>query len=100
MNTVDAVADLGGSCANFLETGGKATSATVKTSLQLVLADHRVKVIFVNIFGGLTIDDMIAKGVILAYKAMVIEVPGMLWSRGTNKQVGQKMMSNVARLWG
>ena len=54
MNTVDALADAGGRAANFLDTGGKATSETVKKSFQVILQDDRVKVIFVNIFGGLT----------------------------------------------
>lgn len=54
MNTVDALADAGGKATNFLDTGGKATSETVKQSFRLILQDPRVKVIFVNIFGGLT----------------------------------------------
>lgn len=95
MNTVDAVADLGGQCANFLDTGGKATSATVKTLFQLVLSDPRVKVIFVNIFGGLTLCDMIAEGVMLAYKDLGITVPVVVRLRGTNEEIGQKMVSLI-----
>ena len=68
MNTVDAIADMGGKCANFLDTGGKATSETVKSSFRIVLKDPRVKTVFVNIFGGLTLCDMIAEGIMLAYK--------------------------------
>lgn len=93
MNTIDAVTDQGGECANFLDTGGKATSATVKTSFQLILADPRVKVIFVNIFGGLTLCDMIAEGIMLAYKDLGIEVPVVVRLRGTNEEIGQKMVS-------
>lgn len=63
MNTVDA---LQGNAANFLDTGDKATSDTVKASFELVLRDPRVRVVFVNIFGGLTLGDMIARGIILA----------------------------------
>src|SRR6202043_367521 len=51
MNTIDALADLGGKAANFLDTGGKATSETIKKSFQVILRDKRVKAIFVNIFG-------------------------------------------------
>ncbi|KAL8953637.1 MAG: hypothetical protein Q9222_000523 [Ikaeria aurantiellina] len=93
MNTVDALADLGGHSANFLDTGGKATSATVKTSFQLVISDPRVKVIFVNIFGGLTLCDMIAEGIMLAYKDLGIRVPVVVRLRGTNEEVGQKMIA-------
>lgn len=44
MNTVDALADAGGRAANFLDTGGKATSETVKRSFEVILTDPRVKV--------------------------------------------------------
>ncbi len=93
MNTVDAIADLGGKCANFLDTGGKATSETVKTSFRIILKDPRVKTIFVNIFGGLTLCDMIADGIMLAYKDLGIKVPVVVRLRGTNEEIGQKMVS-------
>ena len=94
MNTVDAIADLGGKCANFLDTGGKATSETVKSSFRIILKDPRVKTIFVNIFGGLTLCDMIAEGIMLAYKDLGIKVPVVVRLRGTNEAIGQKMVSN------
>lgn len=93
MNTVDAIADLGGKCANFLDTGGKATSETVKSSFRIILKDSRVKTIFVNIFGGLTLCDMIADGIMLAYKDLGIKVPVVVRLRGTNEDIGQKMVS-------
>ena len=93
MNTVDAISDLGGKCANFLDTGGKATSETVKSSFRIILEDPRVKTIFVNIFGGLTLCDMIADGIMLAYKDLGIKVPVVVRLRGTNEEIGQKMVS-------
>ena len=93
MNSNDAIADLGGMCANFLDTGGKATSETVKTSFNIILKDPRVKVVFVNIFGGLTLCDMIAEGIMLAYKELGISVPVVVRLRGTNEEMGQKMVS-------
>jgi len=92
MNTVDALADHGGKCANFLDTGGKATSETVKSSFRIILKDSRVKTIFVNIFGGLTLCDMIANGVMLAYKDLGIKVPVVVRLRGSNEELGQKMV--------
>ena len=92
MNTLDAVHDQGGLCANFLDTGGKATSATVKTSFGIILNDPRVKVIFVNIFGGLTLCDMIAEGIILAYRDLQIRLPVVVRLRGTNEEIGQRMV--------
>lgn len=93
MNTVDALHDLGGVPTNFLDTGGKATSETVKRSFELVLRDPRVKVIFVNIFGGLTLGDMIANGVILAFKELEMKVPVVVRIRGTNEKEGQKIIA-------
>ena len=99
MNTTDAIANLGGKCANFLDTGGKATSATVKASFQLILQDPRVKAIFVNIFGGLTLCDMIAEGILLAYKDLGIKLPVVVRLRGTNESKGQKMVGEGSA-WG
>ena len=93
MNTVDALADAGGKAANFLDTGGKATSETVKKSFQVILQDERVKVIFVNIFGGLTLGDMIANGVLLAFKELEMRLPVVVRIRGTNEEEGQKIGS-------
>ena len=94
MNTNDAITNLGGNCANFLDTGGKATSETVKTSFKLILNNASVKVILVNIFGGLTLCDMIAEGIMLAYKDLGIEIPVVVRLRGTNEGIGQKMVSD------
>ncbi|TVY48276.1 Succinate--CoA ligase [ADP-forming] subunit alpha, mitochondrial [Lachnellula occidentalis] len=93
MNTVDALADAGGKAANFLDTGGKATSETVKKSFQVILQDERVKVIFVNIFGGLTLGDMIANGVLLAFKELEMRLPVVVRIRGTNEAEGQKIIA-------
>ncbi|KAF1810373.1 hypothetical protein P152DRAFT_460489 [Eremomyces bilateralis CBS 781.70] len=96
MNTVDALAARGGQATNFLDTGGKATSDTVKTSFELILRDERVKVVFVNIFGGLTLGDMIAEGVIKAFRELGLDkegaVPVVVRIRGTNEEAGQTMI--------
>ncbi|GAB7348481.1 hypothetical protein MBLNU459_g6890t1 [Dothideomycetes sp. NU459] len=96
MNTVDALSlpPHGGACANFLDTGGKATSETVKTSFELILRDHRVKVIFVNIFGGLTDCGMIADGIIMAFEKVDMRgLPVVVRLRGTNEEMGQKKIA-------
>ncbi|KAI1660977.1 succinyl-CoA synthetase-like protein [Daldinia decipiens] len=91
MNTVDALADAGGRAANFLDTGGKATSETVKRSFEVILTDPRC--IFVNIFGGLTRGDMIAEGVILAFRDLQMAVPVVVRIRGTNEKEGQRIIA-------
>ena len=93
MNTVDALHGLGANPTNFLDTGGKATSGTIKKSFELLLKDSRTKVIFVNIFGGLTLCDMIADGIMLAFKDLSMSVPVVVRLRGTNEEKGQKMVS-------
>ncbi|KAI2629390.1 succinyl-CoA synthetase-like protein [Xylaria nigripes] len=93
MNTVDALAHAGGRAANFLDTGGKATSETVKKSFEVILKDPRVRCIFVNIFGGLTLGDMIAQGVILAFRDLSMTVPVVVRIRGSNEKEGQKLIA-------
>ena len=100
MNTVDALADAGGKAANFLDTGGKATSETVKKSFEVILQDERVKVIFVNIFGGLTLGDMIANGVLLAFKELEMRLPVVVRIRGTHEEQGQKIVSRSSPPFG
>lgn len=78
--------------ANFLDTGGKATSDTIKTSFKLILSDPRVSVVFVNIFGGLTLCDMIAEGIILAFKEVGVDKPVVVRLRGTNEELGQEVL--------
>ena len=94
MNTVDALRLHGGKATNFLDTGGKATSETVKKSFELIVEDPRVKVIFVNIFGGLTDGGMIAEGILLAFKEVDMKgKPVVVRIRGTNEEVGQKIIA-------
>ncbi|KAI0423755.1 succinyl-CoA synthetase-like protein [Xylaria sp. FL1042] len=93
MNTVDALTHAGGRAANFLDTGGKATSETVKKSFEVILKDPRVKCIFVNIFGGLTLGDMIARGIIMAFRDLDMSVPVVVRIRGSNEKEGQQIIA-------
>jgi succinyl-CoA synthetase alpha subunit len=93
MNTVDALILKGGKPANFLDTGGKATTATVKECFSILCEDARVKTIFVNIFGGLTRCDMIAEGIMEAFQELDMKVPVVVRLRGTNEDKGQKLVS-------
>jgi succinyl-CoA synthetase alpha subunit len=92
MNTVDMLCKQGGTVANFLDTGGKATSETVKHSFATILQDKRVRVIFVNIFGGLTMGDMIARGILVAFRELKPTVPVVVRIRGTNEKAGQAII--------
>lgn len=94
MNTVDALIARGGAPANFMDTGGKATSETIKAGFKIVVSDPRVKAIFVNIFGGLTLGDMIANGILMAFKDLNLKVPVVVRIRGTNEKLGQELIQN------
>jgi succinyl-CoA synthetase alpha subunit len=94
MNTVDALIARGGAPANFMDTGGKATSETIKAGFNIVASDPRVKAIFVNIFGGLTLGDMIANGILMAFKDLNLKVPVVVRLRGTNEKLGQELIQN------
>lgn len=89
MNTIDALESL---ATNFLDTGGKATSDTVKRAFEIILQDERVKVVFVNIFGGLTKGDMIAEGVVKAVRELEIKVPVVVRIRGTREKEGREVI--------
>ncbi|KAF2129304.1 succinyl-CoA ligase-like protein subunit alpha [Dothidotthia symphoricarpi CBS 119687] len=78
--------------ANFLDTGGKATARTIATSFKLILADPRVSVVFVNIFGGLTLGDMIAEGIVLAFREVGVRKPVVVRIKGTNEVEGRRIL--------
>jgi succinyl-CoA synthetase alpha subunit len=105
MNTVDALTFRGVSATNFMDTGGKATSQTVSTGLEMILEDPRVKVVFVNIFGGLTKGDMIAEGIVQAFEKKKaeggIKVPVVVRIRGTREKEGQLVIqqSGLNGIW-
>lgn len=76
MNTMDELRRNGIPAANFLDTGGLATSETVAKAMEIVLRDERVRVLFVNVFGGLTRGGMIAKGILGAMDDNCVRVDG------------------------
>jgi succinyl-CoA synthetase alpha subunit len=97
MNTVDALAARGVCCANFLDTGGRATAEGVAAALRAILAAadgaRPVRAVFVNAFGGLTRCDMVARGVLDAVREEGIAVPLVVRLRGTNEAEGQRLVA-------
>jgi len=86
MSTMDLIKQSGGEPANFLDVGGTADAKRVETAFRIILKDHNVKAILVNIFGGIVRCDRVAQGVIDAYKNMgdAIKVPIIVRLQGTN----------------
>ena len=70
MATMDIIKHYSGDPANFLDVGGGATEEKVKEAFKIILSDHNVKGIFVNIFGGIMKCDIIATGVVAAAKEL------------------------------
>ena len=84
MTTMDLVKRAGGEPANFLDIGGGAKSDRVAAAMRLILADPNVKAILVNIFGGITRGDEVARGLIEARAQQVRDVPMVVRIVGTN----------------
>lgn len=94
MATMDIIKLYGGEPANFLDVGGGATKERVTAAFRLILADPKVEGILVNIFGGIMRCDVIAEGVITASKAVQLGVPLVVRMKGTNEELGRKMLAD------
>ena len=93
MATMDTIKLFGGSPANFLDVGGGATAEKVTEAFKIMLKNPEVKGILVNIFGGIMKCDTIAEGVIAACKAVNLHVPLVVRMKGTNEDLGKKMLA-------
>jgi succinyl-CoA synthetase beta subunit len=92
MATMDTIKLFGGEPANFLDVGGGATAEKVTEAFKIMLGNKSVKGILVNIFGGIMKCDTIAEGVIAACKAVNLQVPLVVRMKGTNEDLGKKML--------
>lgn len=93
MATMDTIKLFGGEPANFLDVGGGATPEKVTEAFKIMLKNPEVKGILVNIFGGIMKCDTIATGVITACKAVNLQVPLVVRMKGTNEELGKKMLA-------
>lgn len=94
MATMDTIKLFGGEPANFLDVGGGATTEKVTEAFKLMLKNPGLKAILVNIFGGIMRCDVIAEGVIAASKAVSLSVPLVVRMKGTNEDLGKKMLAD------
>jgi succinyl-CoA synthetase beta subunit len=93
MATMDTIKLFGGEPANFLDVGGGATTEKVTEAFKIMLRNPNLKAILVNIFGGIMRCDVIAEGVIAASKAVGLKVPLVVRMKGTNEELGRKMLA-------
>jgi succinyl-CoA synthetase beta subunit len=95
MSTLDVVKAAGGEPANFLDVGGGAGAELLSNALEVIMSDHAVKSILVNIFGGITRCDLVAEGIIDAMGRLDVEVPIVVRLDGTNAEQGRKMLADA-----
>lgn len=92
MATMDIIKLAGGNPANFLDVGGGANEESVTNAFNIILSDANVKVVLVNIFGGIVRCDIVAQGVIAAAKNIDLKVPVVVRLEGTNADEGLKLI--------
>ena len=92
MATMDLIKLSGGEPANFLDVGGGASAETVSKAFKILLSDKNVRVVLVNIFGGIMRCDVIADGIVSAVKDVGIKIPIVVRLEGTNVEIGKKIL--------
>jgi succinyl-CoA synthetase beta subunit len=95
MNTLDLVKQQGGEPADFLDVGGGASAEKVRNALEMVLLDPKVRGVFINIFGGITRGDEVARGVIAARDQLKITKPLVVRMTGTSEEEGRALLSEA-----
>ena len=93
MATMDLIKVVGAQPANFLDVGGGATTEMVKNGFKILMADPEVKVVFINIFGGILRCDTLAKGVTEAVREVRVKMPVVVRLEGTNVEEGRKILN-------
>jgi succinyl-CoA synthetase beta subunit len=95
MTTMDIVKLVGGEPANFLDIGGGASADKVAAALRIILADQNVKAILINIFGGITRCDDVARGILTALDEIKPTIPMVMRLVGTNAKEGRKLLADA-----
>jgi succinyl-CoA synthetase beta subunit len=93
MSTLDVVNQVGGKAANFLDIGGGANAELMTAALEVINSDTNVKSIFINIFGGITRGDEVAKGIVEAMKRVKLRAPIVIRLDGTNATEGRAIIA-------
>ena len=93
MGTMDTIKFFNGNPANFLDVGGTATQERVAKAFKIILADPEVKVVLVNIFGGIVRCDLIAEGIVAAIDEVEVEIPVVVRLEGNNAEKGLSILS-------
>lgn len=92
MATMDMIQLYGGQPANFLDIGGSSNPQKVIDAMEIILSDKQVKVILINIFGGITRCDDVAKGLVQAFSVLKTNIPVVIRLTGTNDREGHEIL--------
>ena len=95
MATMDMIKMYGGEPANFLDIGGSSNPQKVIDAMNLILSDENVKVVMINIFGGITRCDDVARGLLSALEQLDIQVPIVVRLSGTNAKEGLEILQGT-----
>jgi succinyl-CoA synthetase beta subunit len=95
MATLDTIQYYGGKPANFLDVGGGAPSEKTALALKIVLSDAKVRVLFINILGGITRCDEVAKGILEAKEKVGVTKPLVIRLMGTNEEEGKRILTEA-----
>jgi succinyl-CoA synthetase beta subunit len=95
MATMDMIKFFGGQPANFLDVGGSSNPEKVVNAFGLILATPGVKAILINIFGGITRCDDIARGILAAFDQIEVKVPVVIRLYGTNYEEGMRLLAGT-----
>ena len=95
MSTLDVVNQVGGSAANFLDIGGGANADVMAAALEVINFDDNVKSILINIFGGITRGEEVAKGIVEAMGRVELKAPIVIRLDGTNADEGRQILANA-----
>lgn len=97
MTTMDMIKLYGGNPANFLDIGGSSNPVKVIEAMKILLSDKKVKVVLINIFGGITRCDDVATGLLQAFDLIKTEIPVIVRLTGTNENIGRDLLRGHSR---
>ncbi len=95
MATMDGIKLAGGRAANFLDVGGSSNPQKILDAMRILLRNRALKVILINIFGGITRCDDVAQGILWAKDQLDLQVPLVIRLVGTNEQTGRDLLSQA-----
>ena len=94
MATMDVISQVGHSPANFLDVGGGGSEEQVAEAFKIIVSDPDVKMVLINVFGGILRCDVLANGIVSAYKEVDVNVPIIVRMTGTNAEEGAEILRN------